>query len=359
MSRAAEINMADVAARAGVSTATVSRALRGLPGVSHSTRIRIKGIAEELSYVVSPEASRLAGGATGRVAVVAPRVDLWFYAAMLANIDRVLTEAGLDVLLYQVDGEAQRTRFFRELPARRKVDALVLLALPVLHAEAERLDLMGVHVVVAGGKIGHHPHVQVDDHEVGTEAVNHLLELGHRRIGMVRTSDMEGTYWSSDAERTRGYHDALAAAGVDADPGLLVTMPFGASAGVTGMASLLELDHPPTAVFAYSDDVALGVLQHLNASGLRVPGDCSLIGVDGHPQAELFQISTVDQSVAKQGQIAGEMALDLILGRPLAYDSVVVPTNLVLRGSTGPLPHSHAEESALHGEESALGWHPT
>jgi DNA-binding LacI/PurR family transcriptional regulator len=341
MTRATEINMADVAARAGVSTATVSRALRDLPGVSESTRRRVKEIAESLSYVVSPEASRLAGGATGRVAVVAPRIDLWFYAAMLAEVDRVLTDAGLDVLLYQVDGEAQRTRFFRDLPARRKVDAVVLVALPVLQEEAKRLDLMGVHVVVAGGQIGDHPHVHVDDHEVASIAVRHLLELGHERIAMVRTSDMEGTYWSSDAERTRGYQDTLGEAGVRAESDLLVTMPFGPSAGALGMAALLELADPPTAVFAYSDDVALGVLQHLNARRLRAPDDMSVVGVDGHPQAELFQITTVDQSVAEQGRMAGEMALSLILDEPLDSPSVVVPGRLMLRGSTGQ-PRTHA-----------------
>src|SRR5687768_8976127 len=115
--------MADVARRAGVSTATVSRALRDVPGVSPSTRMRIKEIADELSYVVSPEASRLSRGGTGRIAVVVPKIQIWFYASMLAGIDAALAEAEMDVLVYQVDGEEQRTRFFQQLPVRRKVDA--------------------------------------------------------------------------------------------------------------------------------------------------------------------------------------------------------------------------------------------
>ena len=126
--------MADVARRAGVSIATVSRALRDVPGVSDATRVRIREIADELSYVVSPEASGLARRETGRVAVVVPRIDIWFYATMLASIERVLRAADLDVLVYQVDGEEQRGRFFEQLPARRKVDAAVLIALPLLRA---------------------------------------------------------------------------------------------------------------------------------------------------------------------------------------------------------------------------------
>ncbi|MGD9957773.1 LacI family DNA-binding transcriptional regulator [Nocardioides sp.] len=336
MSGSSEINMADVAERAGVSTATVSRALRDLPGVSEGTRQRIKEIADELAYVISPEASRLARGATGRIAVVAPRMDVWFYSKMLANIESVLSDADLDVLMYQVDGLQQRNRFFRDLPARRKVDAVVLIALPVLHDEVERLDLMGVEVVVAGGEIGTFPHVRVDDHAVGVTAIEHLLSLGHERIAMLRTSDTDGAYWSADSERSRGYRTALEAAGIRPDPRYLVTEPFGPRAGAAGMARLLALESPPTAVFAYSDEVALGAYQHLLREGIRVPEEMSLVGVDGHPLAELFGLSSIVQAVGEQGRLAGRMVLDLLAGVALPERHVVVPTRLELRGSTAP-----------------------
>ena len=330
----AKINMEDVARRAGVSTATVSRALRGLPGVGDRTRERVRQIADELSYVVSPEASRLSGGSTGRVAVVVPKIHLWFYATMLSNIESVLRQAELDVLVYQVDGEEQRNRFFDRLPARRKVDAVVLTALPVPRHEIERLDLMGVDVVVAGGRIRDYPHVQVDDHAIAVEAVDHLLGLGHRRIAMIRTSDTEGAEWSSDAERTRGYRDGLVAAGIEPDPELLVTLPLGSHAGAEGMARLLALPEPPTAVFAYSDEIGLGALRFLQQSGVAVPEQMSLIGVDGHPTAELFGLTTIDQAVATQGRRTGEMVLDLLHGRQPEQQEVVVATRLVVRGST-------------------------
>jgi len=328
------VNMSDVALRAGVSTATVSRALRDVPGVGESTRRRIRQIADELSYVVSPEASGLSRGETGRIAVVVPKVHLWFYATMLAGIESVLRDADLDVLLYQVDGEAQRNRFFAELPARRKVDAVVLTALPISQAEIDRLDLMGVDVVVAGGRVGDYPHVRVDDHRVATTAVEHLLSLGHRRIAMIRTSDTEGAAWSSDEERTRGYRDALVAAGVEPDPSLLVTHPFGPHAGERGMAALLHLAAPPTAVFAYSDEIALGALRGLQRAGVDVPAQVSVVGVDGHPTAELFGLTTVDQEVRRQGRLVGRMVLDRLQGRGPDEQSVLVPTRLVLRGST-------------------------
>jgi LacI family repressor for deo operon, udp, cdd, tsx, nupC, and nupG len=328
-----EANMADVARAAGVSLATVSRALRDVPGVSRPTRERIRRIARELSYVVSPEASALSRGQTGRVAIVMPRLDAWFYSAMIASMAPVLRAAELDMLVYQVEGEEQRTRFLRELPARRKVDAVILTALPMAQAEVERLDLMGVHVVVAGGTVRDHPHVQVDDLETGRVAVRHLVDLGHRRIAMIRTSDTDGTTWSSDLLRVRAWREVLAAAGLDAPDELLVTEAYGVDAGARAMARLLDLPEPPTAVFAYSDELAFAAIAHARASGVRVPEDLSVIGVDGHPLGELLAVTTIDQDVSGQGRLAAEIAVRLLRGEKQVPD-IDVACRLVDRGST-------------------------
>ena len=333
--------MADVARRAGVSTGTVSRALRDLPGVGDDTRELIKATARELHYVVSPEASRLSRGSTGRVAVVVPRIHVWFYAAMVSALERTFRDHGIDVLVYQVDGEQQRLRFFRELPARRKVDAVVLVALPVLTDEAERLDIMGAEVVVAGGRIRDYPHVAVDDHAIAVTAMEHLLGLGHTRIAMIRTSDSEGAYWSADAERTRGYQDALEAAGLAADPAYMVVEPYAVEAGALAMRRLLALETPPTAVFAYSDELAIAALRELQVGGVDVPGQVSVIGVDGHPTAQLFGITTVDQDVEQQGVLAARLVLQTLdggVGEPVGR----VPFRLEARATTGPAPAADA-----------------
>lgn len=328
--------MADVARHAEVSIATVSRALRDLPGVSDETRQRIQEVAEELSYVVSPEASRLSRREKGRIAVVVRKLDDWFYASMLAAIEATVRNADFDVLVYQVDGETQRRRFFQHLPARRKVDAVVLIALPLLAEEEERLDLLGVQVIVAGGRLRDYPHVQVDDHEIAVRAVTHLLDLGHRRIAMIRTLDTEGSGWSSDVRRTRGYVDALERRGLGVRDDYVVSEPYSMGAGVRGVSTLLGLDDPPTAVFCYSDEIALSALSALLARGVAVPDQISLIGVDGHPLAALFGLDTVVQSIGEQGRIAGEMALSLVRGEQLARPAVTVASELVLRGSSGP-----------------------
>ncbi|HRD62717.1 MAG TPA: LacI family DNA-binding transcriptional regulator [Nocardioides sp.] len=331
-----EVNMADVARRAGVSIATVSRALRDVPGVSQPTRDRIRAIAQELSYVVSPEASALSRGATGRVAIVMPRLDAWFYSAMLASMAPVLRGAGLDMLVYQVDGEEQRTRFLRELPARRKADAVILTALPMAQAEVERLDLMGVHVVVAGGEVRDYPHVHVDDLAAGRTAVQHLLDLGHRRIAMIRTSDTDGTTWSSDLMRQQAWRESLTAAGLETPDELVVTETYGVDAGARAMARLLALPEPPTAVFAYSDELAFAAIAYARAHGVDVPGDLSVIGTDGHPLGELLDLTTIDQDVAGQGRLAAELAVRLLRGVD-EVANVRVEAQLVDRGSTASL----------------------
>lgn len=327
--------MADVAARAGVSIATVSRALRDVKGVSPATRERVREIAAELSYVVSPEASALARKAKGRIAVVVPRIDIWFYSAMLAGIEECLRAEGVDTLVYQVHGEAQRSRFFEELPARRKVDAVVLVALPMTHAEVGRLDTMGVHVVVAGGRVRDLPRVDVDELGVTRTAIEHLLGLGHRRIAMLRTDDTEGTSWSSDVARRRGFQETMAARGLPVPDDYIVTEPYGPTAGVHGMERILQLDPRPTAVFAFSDEIAIGALQTLGRRGIAVPGGMSVIGVDGHPLAEAFRLTTVSQRVEAQGRRAGQMAIGLVRGVEQRVRQVV-QAELVVRGSTGP-----------------------
>lgn len=329
----AQVNMADVARRAEVSIATVSRALRGQPGVSEATRSRVLSIVAELNYVVSPAAAALRG-ATRRVAVVLPRLDSWFSSTMLATIETTLREADLDVLVYQLSSQESRTHFFRDLPTRRKVDAVVLITLPIGPDEEERLDLMGVEVVVAGSRLRDFPSVNVDDVAIGVEAVEHLIGLGHTRIAMIRTSDTDGAKWASDLHRRTGYLDTLERHGLPHDPDLMVTAPYGVDAGAVGMEELLALDDPPTAVFCYSDDIAVAATIALQRHGLRVPEDVSLIGVDGHELGELFDITTIDQQVVEQARAASRMVLDLLSGRSPAPARLTLPTHLRVRGST-------------------------
>jgi LacI family transcriptional regulator, repressor for deo operon, udp, cdd, tsx, nupC, and nupG len=333
----AQVNMADVARAAGVSTSTVSRALRGQPGVSAATRERIVSIAAGLSYVVSPEASALARRSTNRVGVVVPNIATWFYSTILAGIEGRLRAADRDLLIYHVDGPTDRQQFFEQLPARRKVDAVIVVALPVTEEQAQRLELMGVHVVVAGGRLGPYPNVMIDDVEVGRLAVHHLAALGHERIGMIRSRDHEGVSWPADQDRARGFRLGLEQAGLEVHEELVVTEKWGVQGGRDGMRRLLARDPRPTAVFAFSDEMALGALHRLRTAGVTVPDEMSVISVDDHPMAELHDLTTIRQAVQEQGAAAARITLDLLDGRVPEHGAVSMPTELVVRATTGPV----------------------
>ena len=332
------VNLIDVARLAGVSLATASRALSNAPGVAAATRERVRAVAEELSYVVSPEASRLSGGSTRRVAIVVPHISRWFFGAMLEALESVLREADLDVLLYTVGNATDSHSFFERLPARRKVDAVVVLAFPVSEAEQRRLDLMGVTIVAAGGQSADYPHVSIDDELAGRQAMDHLIFLGHRRIAMIAATDPKESRWPAVRFRTQAYHSALADAGIAADPQLVTTVDWGGLQGAEAMGQLLSLRDPPTAVYAHSDEVALGAVRTLRRAGLRIPEDISVIGIDDHPLAALTDLTTVSQPVHAQGTLAGRMVLALLRGEDVER-SVTLPTRLVIRRSTAPPRH--------------------
>lgn len=334
------MNMVDVAREAGVSVSAVSRALAGGKGVSERTRLKIQKLSEQLGYVVSPEASKLASGRTGRVGLITPTINEWFYSNVIAGVAAELTAAGIDVLLYPLDGSDARLRFFEDLPARRKVDAIINIAFPITEDEWDRLDTMGVQAVVAGIVTPGRPSVAVDDVLVARHAVNHLLGLGHQRIAMLCSIDPEGSHYSADVSREQGYRAALAEAGIEVDEDLVIAVPWGIEGGSKGMDKILTLPHLPTAVFAFSDEVAIGALQSLRRAGLNVPRNMSIVGVDDHPMAESMDLTTVHQSPFEQGVLAAQLCLDMFNGKS-PDRQIICPAALVVRRSTCP-PSGHS-----------------
>jgi DNA-binding LacI/PurR family transcriptional regulator len=336
------VNMTDVAQQSGVSIASVSRALRGEPGVSPATRDRILSAARELSYVVSPEASRLSGGLTGRVGVVVPRVDAWFFSTIVAGIADEFDTVGMDLVLCTLPDSAARHRFFEALPLRRKVDAMVVVSLPLSAREHTRLEQVGVATVFVGG---HRPDdgrawVGIDDELAARQAVGHLIRIGHRDIAMIQAADDTDIPWATDQARIRGFHGQMAEAGLT-DP-TVVTVKWSIEGGSRGMEMLLSRPGLPTAVFCHSDEIALGALRTLRRSGVSVPQHVSVIGVDDHPSADLSDLTTVAQPVREQGRIAARALLHRLTGEspsttpPVTPPWTTLPTRLVVRGSTAP-----------------------
>lgn len=332
-------SIVDVARRAGVSTATVSRAMRGLPEVSQSTRDRVTRAAEELGYVISPQASSLATGRTRTVGVVLPFVNRWFFGQVVAGVDSVLRANDFDLLLYNLGDARGRARFFARMPVRRRVDALIVLTLPMSNTEIEALGALEVPIALVGASLPSFWSVRIDDVDGARKAVQHLVNLGHQRIGLISGMPDEplGFTGPIDVDRRNGYRAALRQAGIPPDPRLDIPADFDLEGGANAMAELLTLPEPPTAVFAESDEMALGALRTLRRIGLRVPEDMSVVGFDDHEMAELFELTTISQRVFEQGVLAARQVLDALLAEAAVMPKeIVVPTRLVVRASTGP-----------------------
>jgi DNA-binding LacI/PurR family transcriptional regulator len=165
--------------------------------------------------------------------------------------------------------------------------------------------------------------------------MDHLIFLGHRRIAMIAAIDPKETRWPAVPFRSQAYHSALRDAGIAADPSLATTVDWGGLQGAGAMSQLLSLREPPTAVYAHSDEVAIGAMRTMRRAGLRIPEDISVIGIDDHPLAELTDLTTVSQPARQQGLLAGRMVLRLLQGEDVER-AITVPTHLVIRRSTGP-----------------------
>ena len=346
----------DVARLAGVSTATVSRALRGLPTVSESTRLRVLAAAEELRYTASPSASRLAGGRTGTVAVIVPRITRWFFGTVVEGAEEVLHEAGYDLLLYHLGGREQtRQRLLRTTNLQQRVDAVMLVATPMQVTDFSTvagLALPGV-TVSSGTVVPGWPCVRIDDVLAARTATEHLLGLGHRRIAHISGDPADELAFTTHLDRRKGYREALLAAGLVGDPRLDVDAQFTVAGGSGATRELLRRGKVPTAIFAACDEMAMGAIATLRQAGLSVPRDVSVVGIDDHDLSGVVGLTTVAQPAREQGRIAAGMLLDPLSRRTGpgsagtgpgsagtrhdgAREPVILPTRLVVRESTGP-----------------------
>jgi DNA-binding LacI/PurR family transcriptional regulator len=329
----------DVARHAGVSIATVSRALRGLPDVAASTRDRVVAAATELNYVASPFAARLASGRTTTVGLVVPFVNRWFFAEVISTVEAALRHAGFDLLLYNLGTQDGRSRFFDVMPMRKRVDGVLIASLVLDEAEFDALTELKRPVGVLGLQRDGVLSTRIDDVAAARTAVDHLVELGHRRIGLIGGDTDDPMAFTPPLHRRDGYRDALQAIGLDPDPELEHLGYFTIEGGREAARRLLALDDRPTAIFAESDEMASGALRVIFDAGLRVPEDIAVIGFDDQPFSDLMALSSIRQPVAEQALDITTRLLALI-----AEDSdeapsdapVVLPTELVVRGSTAP-----------------------
>lgn len=330
----------DVALAAGVSTATVSRALRGLPKVNESTRARVLEAAARLEYVASPTASSLASGKTRVVGVVVPYVTRWYFANLIAGASRVLRAHGYHVLLLDVgDNGPHRSLLIDQQMLGKRVDAVLVFQLQLQDIEVDLLNRLRIPVVTVGTRSRHWGGVRIDDVAVATTATEHLIGLGHVDIAYVGGEPAPQLDFVTPTHRQQGFTQTMAAHGLTVSADRLVTSDWTLAGGLVAGTRLLTSRRPPTAVFAASDEMAMGVLVAARRLGVDVPRQLSVVGVDDHELAASFELTTVRQQVPEQGAQASLLLLAaLAAGSQLGNDTeLVLDTELVVRGSTGTM----------------------
>lgn len=324
-------NIHDVAALAGVSSATVSRALRGLPTVADSTRAKIELAASELGYQINRQASGLASGRTLSIGLVAPWLGTWYTSQVIVGAERVLEASGYDLLVASVPSDTLDPFLKRARSFGQRVDGTLLIDVYVAGDSLNQLAEIGGPVVSLGEIVGPYPSVTIDNVAGAKGATQHLLGLGHRRVGLIRGAEPNG--FSSPVRRRReaGWHQAHRDLGFDIDESLIVDGNDVAEGGHEAIQQLLSLADPPTAVFCTSDHMAFGVLAAASELGLSIPGDLSVVGFDDHPLAEVFGLTTMRQDIVSMAAKAARNLLEIVECQPIAMLEEQEPTELIVR----------------------------
>lgn len=336
----------DVAKLAGVSTATVSRALTGKSHVSEKARAKVEAAAAQLGYVASSSAYTLATGLNRNIGVVLPFIDRWFFSVALESVETTLIEHGYDVTLYNLSGgPEQRSRIFSEFLGRKRVDGVLTIAIQPSTAELAVMNQMKKPIVGIGGPIAGARTIAMDDVAAGRLATEHLISLGHTRIGNIGGTPGSEMEFSQPTLRRVGYLEALKDAQLEQRASWLAEADFTIQNAYFAAKQMLgDPRNAPTAIFCASDEMAFGAIMAAKDLGLQVPQDVSIVGIDNHDQSEFFGLSTISQNLRKQAVSATEMLLD-VLAEPNLEDHVNIEAhtawdvNLVVRSSTArPAP---------------------
>ncbi|MEV7633022.1 LacI family DNA-binding transcriptional regulator [Microbacterium sp. NPDC089318] len=333
------VSIDEVARRAGVSTATVSRALSGRGHVSERARERVRSAADSLGYVVSSRASSLASGRTQNVGVIVPFLDRWFFSTVLSGATSALMRAGYDVTLYNITADAAvRREVFSTFLRRQRVDAVIAVAIELDEHETSQLRGLGLPVIGIGGPTPGLPALSLDQSALARLATEHLVGLGHRAIAHIGATPEFDADFRVPSRRRLGFEQALADAGIAAEPELLESADFTVDGGFRAAMRLLGRPATrPTAIFAASDEMAVGALLAARDLGLRVPQDLSIVGIDGHELGEFLHLTTVDQFPLAQGERAAAAILAQLEGESDASVAADLPYELIVRGTTARL----------------------
>lgn len=325
----------DVANRSGVSTATVSHVINGTRFVSEEVRLKVIAVMEELNYQPNAIARGLRTRKTRILALIIPDITNPFFADFTRGFQDTADEKDNLVILCNTDRIKTREIRFLEMMWQQRVDGIVINPAKVQAEDLRQLTKARISVVLIGSQINDPDFdtVMVDNIQAGYDAVQHLIDLGHRRIGLVCGSQTT----SSGQKRYQGYCRAMNENKLPIENALIVEKEITYEGGREGMQQLLSLPDRPSAVFSTSDIMALGAKTAIEDAGLNIPANISLVGFDGIPEVSRTypKLTTIEQPAYQMGQTAAQVLLEQIeANNVLPRRKIVLPHQLVVREST-------------------------
>jgi DNA-binding LacI/PurR family transcriptional regulator len=337
------ITIKEVAAAAGVSTATVSRVLAGLDGVAEEVRDRVSGAVAKLDYHPNRLARGLRLGHRKVIGMIIPDLQNPFFTAVVHGVEAELYSAGYTLLLGHSDGLAEREKEQLRILRGEGVAGLVFIPGNLPRANYESIRTWKIPVVAVDRSPGG---LEVDlvcsNNREGTrQAVNHLLSLGYKEIALL--NGPEGI--NVTQERLGGYQDALRSAGVAVRESFIIHSDFRQVGGYAAMARFLDLAKPPRAVVVANNLMTLGALQAIHERGIRIPDELAVVCFDDMPWAASLRppLTAVAQSAEELGRTAAQLLLERLKDPKRLVRQVVLPTRLMVRASCGARTAVQAE----------------
>jgi LacI family transcriptional regulator len=325
----------DVARRAGVSVSTVSRVLNNHPHVGQEVRERVHAVIQELHYEPSRVAQRLRATESRLVGVIFSDIANPFYIDVLQSIEHTLSRQAMSVLISNADSDPDREEAFIRIMLNENIAGLIIAPtkedVPALAVAASN----GLPIVVVDRRLSNVDvdTVLVDNFKGALAAVQHLIELGHTRIGVLSGP----LHLTSGRERYTGYLQAMSDAGLTVDSSLTRFGNYRESSGYELTQELLTSPAPPSALFVANNLMAIGALNAIHQLGCKIPDEVAIIGFDDLPWAISLNppLTTVAQPTSEIGTRAAELLLDRIKDRTRTTRTIVLPTQLRVRASCG------------------------
>jgi len=324
------VTIQDVAKKAKVSVSTVSRVLNGRVDVASNTQERILSVIENLGYTTNLAARSMRSHKKNLVGLIMPDIAYPFAIEVMKGVNRAIAESEFDLLVYTTgdvrkSGRASHEQKYVSLLTNSISDGVIIVA-PVAGEFSMDAPIVSIDPLASNPN---YPAVHATNYQGALEAMDYLMGLGHKRIGLISgRAELE-----SSNRRLMGYRAALETAGIPIDETLIALGDYTTETGVSGARQLLALEKPPTAIFASNDQMAMGVFQLAEELGIRIPEDLSVIGFDNITESKYMGLTTVDQFISEMGYVATQMLIKIINGVPLEDQTYKMQTRLVMRNS--------------------------